>query len=93
MIMHHASRITILTPRRELALVAALLLIAFFFRAHELAGLGLGLEHDEVAEWLIADGIRTGQHALFFEEAYGQEPLFLYLMTGSIALLGDNSCI
>ncbi|HKZ84279.1 MAG TPA: glycosyltransferase family 39 protein [Anaerolineae bacterium] len=90
MIMHHASRITILTPRRELALVAALLLIAFFFRAHELAGLGLGLEHDEVAEWLIADGIRTGQHALFFEEAYGQEPLFLYLMTGSIALLGDN---
>ncbi|HET7088173.1 MAG TPA: glycosyltransferase family 39 protein [Anaerolineae bacterium] len=90
MITHHASRTTSFTPRRELALVVALLLIAFFFRTHELAGLGLGLEHDEVAEWLIADGIRKGQHALFFEEAYGQEPLFLYLMTGSIALLGDN---
>ncbi|MBP7689141.1 MAG: glycosyltransferase family 39 protein [Thermoflexales bacterium] len=66
------------------------LFIAFFFRTHELAGLGLGLEHDEVAEWQIADGIRHGQHALFFKEAYGQEPLFLYLMAGSTALIGDN---
>jgi 4-amino-4-deoxy-L-arabinose transferase-like glycosyltransferase len=66
------------------------LLLAFFFRTHELTGLGLGLEHDEVAEWLIADSIRHGQHALFFKEAYGQEPLFLYLMTGSITLFGDN---
>ncbi len=66
------------------------LLIAFFFRTHELAGLGLGLEHDEVAEWQIADGIRHGENALFFKEAYGQEPLFLYLMAGSTALIGDN---
>jgi 4-amino-4-deoxy-L-arabinose transferase-like glycosyltransferase len=67
-----------------------ILFVAFFFRTHELAGLGLGLEHDEVAEWQIADGIRHGEHALFFKEAYGQEPLFLYLMAGSIAFLGDN---
>jgi 4-amino-4-deoxy-L-arabinose transferase-like glycosyltransferase len=73
-----------------LALVVLLLLLAFFFRTYELTGLGLGLEHDEVAEWLIADGIRHGQHALFFKEAYGQEPLFLYLMAGSTALIGDN---
>jgi 4-amino-4-deoxy-L-arabinose transferase-like glycosyltransferase len=65
-------------------------LLAFFFRTYELTGLGLGLEHDEVAEWLIADGIRHGQHALFFKEAYGQEPLFLYLMAGSVTVLGDN---
>ena len=71
-------------------LLITLLLVAFFFRTHELAGLGLGLEHDEVAEWRIADGIRHGQHALFFKEAYGQEPLFLYLMAGSITLIGDN---
>jgi len=82
-ITHHASRI-------ELTLVILLLLLAFFFRTYELAGLGLGLEHDEVAEWLIADGIRHGQHALFFKEAYGQEPLFLYLMAGSTTLIGDN---
>lgn len=66
------------------------LLLAFFFRTYELTGLGLGLEHDEVAEWQIADGIRHGQHAVFFKEAYGQEPLFLYLMAGSTALIGDN---
>ena len=68
-----------------------ILLLAFFFRTYELTGLGLGLEHDEVAEWQIADGIRNGQHALFFKEAYGQEPLFLYLMAGSTALIGDNA--
>lgn len=80
---HHASRL-------ELTLVVLLFLLAFFFRTYELTGLGLGLEHDEVAEWLIADGIRHGQHALFFKEAYGQEPMFLYMMAGSITLFGDN---
>ena len=62
--------------------LSLLLLLAFFFRTYELTGLGLGLEHDEVAEWQIADGIRHGENALFFKEAYGQEPLFLYLMAG-----------
>jgi 4-amino-4-deoxy-L-arabinose transferase-like glycosyltransferase len=87
----HGTRYSLrLTPRHELALIVILLLLAFFFRTYELTGLGLGLEHDEVAEWLIADRIRHGQHALFFKEAYGQEPLFLYLMAGSTALIGDN---
>ncbi len=79
-----------LTPRRELALVVLLLALAFFFRTYQLTGLGLGLEHDEVAEWQIANNIRHGESALFFKEAYGQEPLFLYLMAGSTALIGDN---
>src|SRR5512135_3508786 len=83
-------RLTQRASRLELTLVVLLFLLAFFFRTYELTGLGLGLEHDEVAEWLIADGIRHGQHALFFKEAYGQEPLFLYLMAGSTALIGDN---
>jgi 4-amino-4-deoxy-L-arabinose transferase-like glycosyltransferase len=76
--------------RIELTIVVLCLLLAFFFRTYELTGLGLGLEHDEVAEWQIADGIRHGENALFFKEAYGQEPLFLYLMAGSITLFGDN---
>jgi 4-amino-4-deoxy-L-arabinose transferase-like glycosyltransferase len=84
------SRGTRYASRIELTLVVLLLLLAFFFRTYELTGLDLGLEHDEVAEWQIADGIRHGEHALFFKEAYGQEPLFLYLMAGSIALFGDN---
>jgi 4-amino-4-deoxy-L-arabinose transferase-like glycosyltransferase len=71
-------------------LLITLLLPAFFFRTYQLAGLGLGLEHDEVAEWQIANNIRHGENALFFKEAYGQEPMFLYLMAGSTALIGDN---
>ena len=88
--MTHASRITHRASRVEWMLVVLLLLLAFFFRTYELAGLGLGLAHDEVAEWQIATDIRHGEHALFFKEAYGQEPLFLYLMAGATALIGDN---
>ncbi len=84
-------RLTQRTSRLELTLVILLFWLAFFFRTYELTGLGLGLEHDEVAEWLIADGIHHGQHALYFKEAYGQEPLFLYLVAGSTALIGDNA--
>ncbi|HET7375296.1 MAG TPA: glycosyltransferase family 39 protein, partial [Anaerolineae bacterium] len=73
------------------SLLIAFLLIAFFFRTYQLAGLGLGLEQDEVAEWQIANNIRHGENALFFKEAYGQEPLFLYLMAGSTTLIGDNA--
>src|SRR5512137_488702 len=76
--------------RVELMLVVLLFLLAFFFRTYELTGLGLAIEHDEVAEWQIANSIRHGENALFFKEAYGQEPLFLYLMAGSTALIGDN---
>ncbi len=88
--MTHSSFLARHVSRLELALIAALLLLAFFFRTYELTGLGLGIEHDEVAEWQIADNIRHGENALFFKEAYGQEPLFLYLMAGSIRLFGDN---
>jgi 4-amino-4-deoxy-L-arabinose transferase-like glycosyltransferase len=90
--MIHAPRTThhALKARIELALVIVLLLLAFFFRTYELTGLGLGPEHDEVAEWQIANNIRHGENALFFKEAYGQEPLYLYLMAGSTALIGDS---
>ena len=89
--MTHSSLITRHPSRLELALVVMLFLLAFFFRTYELTGLGLGLEHDEVAEWQIANSIRHGESALFFKEAYGQEPLFLYLMAGSTTLIGDNA--
>ncbi len=88
LVTRHSSRFSLNIVHCSLFIV---MLIAFFFRTHELAGLGLGLEHDEVAEWQIANGIRHGENALFFKEAYGQEPLFLYLMAGSTALIGDNA--
>ncbi|MGC9468642.1 MAG: ArnT family glycosyltransferase [Anaerolineae bacterium] len=66
----------------------ALLLIATLLRFLALPDFPPGVSHDEVAEILIAEGILEGQHAIFFKEAYGQEPLFLYLVAPMRALLG-----
>lgn len=66
------------------------LLVAAALRLACLADAPPGVEHDEVAEVLIAQDIWRGQHALFFQQAYGQEPLFLYLAAGALALFGWN---
>lgn len=65
-----------------------LLLLAAILRFVALPDVPPGVAHDEVAEILIAERILAGHHALFFREAYGQEPLFLYLVAGMRALLG-----
>ncbi len=67
-----------------------LLLVAAGLRLAWLPQFPPGIEHDEVAEVLIADGILRGQHALFFRQAYGQEPLFLYLLAGAMTLMGRS---
>ncbi|HZD10226.1 MAG TPA: glycosyltransferase family 39 protein, partial [Candidatus Binatia bacterium] len=50
-----------------------------------------GLEHDEVANWLIDRAILAGQHAIYFSEAYGHEAAFHYVQAAFVALLGDNA--
>ena len=49
-----------------------------------------GIEHDEVANWLIDRSILAGNHAIYFTRAYGHEAGFHYLQAGFVALLGDN---
>ena len=51
----------------------------------------LGLEHDEVANWLIDRAILNGKHGIYFSEAYGHEAGFHYLQTLFVALLGDHA--
>lgn len=68
----------------------AVLLLAAGLRYWALPSFPWGIEHDEVAEVLIAEAILQGEHAIYFEEAYGQEPLFLYLVAVSRALVGRN---
>ena len=72
------------------AALLVILLTAALLRFSVLPDFPPGIEHDEVAEVLIAEGILRGQHALFFHEAYGQEPLFLYLVAGALVLFGRN---
>ena len=51
-----------------------------------------GLEHDEVANWLIDRTILDeGKRGVYFEEAYGHEAGFHYVQAASIALLGDHA--
>ncbi len=76
--------------KAQLALVVATLLLAAALRSYRLAALPPGVEHDEVAEWQIAHSILAGRHAIFFREAYGQEPVYLYLQAASVGLLGDS---
>jgi len=50
-----------------------------------------GLEHDEVAHWLINQDILAGNHALYFTEAYGHEALYHYAQAAFGALVGDHA--
>ena len=76
--------------RVERGLLLVILCLAAVLRFAGLAQIPPGIEHDEVAEVLIAQQILEGHHALFFREAYGQEPLFLYLLAGALALFGEH---
>ena len=57
--------------RAELGLLVGVLLLAALLRLWALGDVPPGLEHDEVANWLIARDILSGQHALYFTAAYG----------------------
>lgn len=76
--------------RLYFGLLTAILLVAAVLRFCALPDFPYGVAHDEVAEVLIAEGILQGHHAVFFREAYGQEPLFLYLVAGAMVFLGRN---
>ena len=76
---------------RALYILIVIMLVAAALRAVGIVELSPpGLEHDEVAHWLINRDILDGNHALYFAEAYGHEAGFHYLQTPFIALLGDN---
>lgn len=71
--------------------LVVILLVAAALRLVDLDGAPPGLEHDEVANWLIDREILSGHHAVYFEEAYGHEAGYHYLQAASVALLGDRA--
>ncbi len=52
-----------------------------------------GLEHDEVAHWLINQDILAGHHAIYFTEAYGHEALYHYAQALFGAAVGDHALV
>lgn len=82
----------VISARQRLVLLTAVLLVGAALR---LIGLDNttppGLEHDEVAHWLINQEIVAGNHAIYFTEAYGHEALYHYLQTAVTELVGDHA--
>ncbi|MGD2104755.1 MAG: glycosyltransferase family 39 protein [Anaerolineae bacterium] len=72
------------------AVIVLILLLAAGLRLCGLGQVPPGLSHDEVANWLIARDILSGNHAIYFTEAYGHEPLYQYVQAASVALFGDH---
>ncbi len=78
--------------RHPLAWLAAILLAAVVLRIYGINNISPpGLEHDEVANWLIDQAILNGKLAVYFTEAYGHEAGFHYMQALSVALLGDHA--
>jgi 4-amino-4-deoxy-L-arabinose transferase-like glycosyltransferase len=72
-------------------LVVVVLLVASALRLTGLLEAPPGLQHDEVANWLIDREILAGRPAIYFTEAYGHEAGFHYVQSLSVALIGDNA--
>ncbi len=73
-------------------ILVAILLVAAILRVYGLNNVSPpGLEHDEVAHWIINRDILAGEHAVYFAEAYGHEAGFHYVQTGLMVLLGENA--
>ena len=69
---------------------ALVVLIGAAFRLIALHDVPPGLAPDEVVNADIVTAILNGEHALFFRQGYGHEPLYHYFQTPFRVLLGDN---
>ena len=72
----------------ELTILAFILVVAAFFRLYELDVTIPVLFYDEGGQGLDALDILAGRPSLFFSRSFGKEPLFIYLVTPFVALLG-----
>ncbi|MBN1286685.1 MAG: glycosyltransferase family 39 protein [Anaerolineae bacterium] len=78
--------------RLEIALLALILIVAAGLRLVALGDIPPGLQHDEVFHAHDAFTVlEHGNRALYFESNAGNEPLFVYLVAGTMALFGYNA--
>ena len=81
------------SPRSKAAewgLVLLIMLVAAVLRFYALGELPPGLYRDEAYNGLDALRILDGAAPIFFEANNGREPLFIYLIAGAVALLGQT---
>jgi len=73
---------------RGRAIVLALLLLGVALRLPGIGTTPPGLYHDEAQHGLDAVAVLNGDFSFYFEANNGREPLFIYLVTAAVALLG-----
>ena len=76
---------------RPRVLILIIMLLAAGLRLVDLTGVPPGLEHDEVANWLIDRDILAGEHGIYFTQAYGHEAGYHYLQAAAVALFGNHA--
>jgi len=64
--------------------------VAIVLRLYRLDTIPPGLQHDEVFHGHDAVTVLLGHPAIYFPSNAGNEPLYIYLTAGTIALLGKN---
>ena len=69
---------------------ATILGVAAAMRLAALDRVPPGLQHDEVFSVVFAAEVRAGHWPVFFDHNGGNEPLFLYLVTGALRAFGEN---
>lgn len=74
--------------RREIAALAAILLIATLTRTLGLGRVPPGLSADELANSRMAERVLDGERPIWLEASFGHEPLYHYAQAATIRLAG-----
>jgi 4-amino-4-deoxy-L-arabinose transferase-like glycosyltransferase len=77
-------------PRKiEAALLIAIVLIAIIFRFAAFNQVPPGLHYDEAIDAKLAQEIHSGAWPIYFEEGWGREPLYHYLVAFALNVIPD----
>ena len=77
-------------PRKiEASLLIAIVLIAIIFRFAAFTQVPPGLHYDEAIDVKLAQEIRSGARPIYFEEGWGREPLYHYLVAFTLIFIPD----
>ena len=77
-------------PRKiEIGVLIAIVLIAIIFRFAAFNQVPPGLHYDEAMDAKLAQNIRSGAWPIYFEEGWGREPLYHYLVAFTLNLIPD----
>lgn len=73
----------------EVLLLIAIVLIAIIFRFAAFNQVPPGLHYDEAIDAQLAQEIRSGARPIYFEEGWGREPLYHYLVAFTLNFMPD----